>query len=359
MANDVVLVAVGCLTGVLAGMLGAGGGFATVALLLAAGAAPHVAVGTALVYMMVMGGWGAFMHVQLRSVDRRLAIAIGAAAAISALAGAQIAEALSGRDLVLALALFTAAVSGVSLAWPPTRRPVELPHDALDDAMAGGGDEEEETSRPSPSPSGARSARAGSGSGGGVRPFAYGPLREALRAARGAGGAGATVGGPERIRGRTGPGPVGSVGPVGPVSVPGPQAVPMAAGSAAGLSTPLGGAVVGGSIIGLLKGLFGVGGGFLIVPVMSRVGRVPREVAVGSTLFAILVASVVAALRHWTLGNVDGSDLLALVPGRLFGSFVGARAARSMSPASIRRVFLAVMAASTIYLILFRSAYKT
>ena len=81
MATNVVLVAVGCLTGVLAGMLGAGGGFATVALLLAAGATPHVAVGTALVYMMVMGGWGAFMHVHLRSVDRRLAVAIGSAAA--------------------------------------------------------------------------------------------------------------------------------------------------------------------------------------------------------------------------------------------------------------------------------------
>ena len=117
--------------------------------------------------------------------------------------------------------------------------------------------------------------------------------------------------------------------------------------------------MVGGSIIGLLKGLFGVGGAFLIVPVMSRVGRVPREVAVGSSLFAILVASLVAALRHWTLGNVDGSDLLALVPGGLFGSFVGARAARSMSPAAIRRVFLAVMAASTVYLVLFRSGYKT
>ena len=138
------------------------------------------------------------------------------------------------------------------------------------------------------------------------------------------------------------------------VPEPAPTPAPVPLGAA-----PLGGAVIGGSIIGLLKGLFGVGGAFLIVPVMSRVGRVRRDVAVGSSLFAILVASLVAALRHWTLGNVDGSDLLALVPGGLFGSFVGARAARSMSPASIRRVFLAVMAASTIYLILFRSAYKT
>src|SRR6266550_3660546 len=300
MANGVVLVAVGCLTGVLAGMLGAGGGFATVALLLAAGATPHVAVGTALVYMMVMGGWGAFMHVHLRYVDRRLAIAIGSAAAISALAGAQIAEELSGRDLALALALFTACVSGVSLAWPQTRRPVELSDDGL----------ETDPEAPAPGPDPAPMT-------GAVRPFAR-PLRDALRV-------------------------------VPPAARPAPA-------SEAG--SPLGGAVVGGSIIGLLKGLFGVGGGFLIVPVMSRVGRVPRDRAVGSSLFAILVASVVAALRHWTLGNVDGSDLLALVPGGLFGSFVGARAARSMSPASIRRVFLAMMAASTIYLILFRSAYE-
>jgi uncharacterized protein len=303
MANNVVLVAVGCLTGVLAGMLGAGGGFATVALLLAAGATPHVAVGTALVYMMVMGGWGAFMHVHLRSVDRRLAVAIGSAAAISALVGAQIAEALSGRDLAFALALFTACVSGISLAWPQTRRPVELPAKTP-------GDAHEPTEPASPAGVAGR--------------FAYKPLREALRPAM-----------------------------TGPRPVPDPPA-----GTATEPSSPLGGAMVGGSIIGLLKGLFGVGGAFLIVPVMSRVGRVPRDVAVGSSLFAILVASLVAALRHWTLGNVDGSDLLALVPGGLFGSFVGARAARSMSPASIRRVFLAVMAASTIYLILFRSAYK-
>jgi uncharacterized membrane protein YfcA len=277
MDNDVVLVAVGCLSGVLAGMLGAGGGFATVALLLAAGADPHVAVGTALVYMMIMGGWGTFMHVHLRSVDRRLALVLGAAAGVSALVGAQISEALARKDLVLALGLFTACVTGVSLAWPQTRRPVELPEDALDDL-----DDD-----PAPEPV---------------------PIRLAVEARRDA--------------------------------------------------PPLRGAVAGGLLIGLLKGLFGVGGAFLIVPVMSRVGRVPREVAVGSSLFAILVASLVAAFRHATLGNVDGSDLLALVPGGLFGSFVGARAARSMSPASIRRVLLAVMAASTLYLLAFRSAYQ-
>ena len=296
MANDVVLVAVGCLSGVLAGMLGAGGGFATVALLLASGANPHVAVGTALVYMLVMGGWGAFMHVHLRSVDRRLAMVLGAAAAISALIGAQIAEAMARRDLVLALGLFTACVTGISLAWPQTRRPVDLPDACARRPRRG----------PARSQAPAGGAATGAATGGGDGPAA----------GAGGGPGGARVQHPARRR------------------------------------------VAGGSLIGLLKGLFGVGGAFLIVPVISRVGRVPREVAVGSSLFAILVASLVAALRHITLGNVDGSDLLALVPGGLFGSFVGARAARSMSPASIRRVLLAVMAASTIYLLVFRSAYQ-
>ena len=304
MANDVVLVAVGCLSGVLAGMLGAGGGFATVALLLASGASAHVAVGTALVYMMIMGGWGAFMHMHLRSVDRRLAAAIGTAAAVSALVGAQIAEALSGRDLVFALGLFTACVSGVSLAWPQTRRPVELPDDATEQAS--------DSADEGPSP-----------------------------------------GAPRFISPRRRPAPAAPTSPeIVPLTAqPGPA-------DAREPAAPLGGAVAGGSLIGLLKGLFGVGGAFLIVPVISRVGRVSREVAIGSSLFAILVASLVAAVRHTTLGNVDGSDLLALVPGGLFGAFVGARAARSMSPAAIRRVFLLVMLASTVYFILFRSAYQ-
>lgn len=303
MANEVVLVAVGCLTGVLAGMLGAGGGFATVALLLAAGVNPHVAIGTALVYLMIMGGWGTFMHVHLRSVDRRLALVIGSSAAAFALVGAQVAEALEGRDLVLALALFTAAVSGVSLAWPQSRRPIDLPVDLAED------DEELEE------PRAAAPTR-----------FPGRPIREALR-------------------------PVATPAPAeaGEPHLPPPRQA---------ADQPLAGAAIGGSFIGLLKGLFGVGGAFLIVPVMSRVGRVRREVAVGSSLFAILVASLVAAIRHTTLGNVDGSDLLALVPGGLFGSFVGARAARSMSPAAIRRVFLAVMLASTVYLVLFRSSYS-
>lgn len=282
------LVAVGCLTGVLAGMLGAGGGFATVVLLLAAGANPHVAVGTSLVYLMVMGGWGTFVHLRLGSVDRRLVAAIGVGAAVAALVGAQVAEALGNRDLTLALGLFTAGVSGVSLAWPQTRRPLTATTPPVLSDLP--------------------------------RPRVPSPA-EAFTAT--------VTGGDE------------------------PEGAP-----AAELGRfELGGAVAGGSVIGLLKGLFGVGAGFLIVPLMVAVGRVPRKVAVGSSLFAILVASIVAAVRHVTFDNVDGEALWWLVPGGLFGSFVGVRAARTMSPAAVRRVFLGMMGVSTLYLLFLAASY--
>ncbi len=296
MSNDVLLVAVGCVTGVLAGMLGAGGGFATVVLLLAAGASAHVAVGTSLVYLMVMGGWGTFVHLRLRSVDRRLAIVLGAAAAVSGVAGAELGEALSSRDLVLSLGLLTACVSGISLAWPQARRPL--------------------VTLPGPAPAGDTDVPA-----------------------------------PE-------PKPKATV-PKGPVAV-GPDGLPPDRQPVVEVELgrrELGASVVGGAVIGLLKGLFAVGAAFLIVPVVVAVAKVPRKLAVGSSLFAILVASIAAGFRHWMLGNIDGSALLWLVPGGLFGSFVGARAARSMSPASLRRTLLAVMAASTVYLLALAASY--
>ncbi|MGH8974580.1 MAG: sulfite exporter TauE/SafE family protein, partial [Acidimicrobiia bacterium] len=122
--------------------------------------------------------------------------------------------------------------------------------------------------------------------------------------------------------------------------------------------TELSGAVVGGGVIGVLKGAFGVGAGFLIVPLMVSIGKIPRAVAVTNSLFAILVASLAGSVLHLFLGNIDWAGLAWLVPGGLFGSFVGARAARSMSPAAIRRLFLAVMGASSIYLIALASSYK-
>jgi hypothetical protein len=77
-----------------------------------------------------------------------------------------------------------------------------------------------------------------------------------------------------------------------------------------------------GGVVGFLSGLFGVGGGFLMTPLLIFIG-VPPAVAVGTQSNQIVGASVAGVIGHWRRGNVDfrmGSVLLA---GGLVGSVVG------------------------------------
>jgi uncharacterized membrane protein YfcA len=75
-------------------------------------------------------------------------------------------------------------------------------------------------------------------------------------------------------------------------------------------------------MVGLLSGIFGVGGGFLMTPLLIFLG-VPAAVAVGTEANQIVAASVSGVLAHWRRGNVDvkmGSILLA---GGIVGSTLG------------------------------------
>ena len=77
-----------------------------------------------------------------------------------------------------------------------------------------------------------------------------------------------------------------------------------------------------GGVVGLLSGIFGVGGGFLMTPLLIFLG-VPAAVAVGTEANQIVAASVSGVLAHWRRGNVDvkmGSILLA---GGIVGSTLG------------------------------------
>lgn len=78
---------------------------------------------------------------------------------------------------------------------------------------------------------------------------------------------------------------------------------------------------LGGSI-GFLSGLFGVGGGFLLTPLLIMMG-VPAPVAVGSGANQVLGASVSGMLAHWRRGTVDVRMGVILLIGGLIGSTVG------------------------------------
>jgi uncharacterized membrane protein YfcA len=77
-----------------------------------------------------------------------------------------------------------------------------------------------------------------------------------------------------------------------------------------------------GSAVGFLSGLFGVGGGFLMTPLLIFMG-VPSAVAVGTQANQLIGASVSGAISHWRRGSIDVRMGLVLLGGGLIGSTIG------------------------------------
>jgi uncharacterized membrane protein YfcA len=78
-----------------------------------------------------------------------------------------------------------------------------------------------------------------------------------------------------------------------------------------------------GFVVGLLSGMFGVGGGFLTTPLLIFYG-IPPTVAVASAATQITGASVSGVMVHMRRGGVDLRMGLVLIAGGLFGSLAGA-----------------------------------
>ncbi len=81
--------------------------------------------------------------------------------------------------------------------------------------------------------------------------------------------------------------------------------------------------VVLGTLVGVLSGLFGVGGGFLTTPLLIFYG-IPPSVAVASATTQITGASVSGVLAHMRRGGVDLRMGLVMIAGGLVGSLAGA-----------------------------------
>src|SRR5712692_592209 len=77
-----------------------------------------------------------------------------------------------------------------------------------------------------------------------------------------------------------------------------------------------------GAGIGFLTGVFGVGGGFLLTPLLIFIG-VPPAVAVASSANQLVGASLSGVLGHWRRGNVDFKMGFILLLGGLAGSVLG------------------------------------
>lgn len=95
------------------------------------------------------------------------------------------------------------------------------------------------------------------------------------------------------------------------------------AGSSADVAALLG----MGALVGLLSGLFGVGGGFLMTPLLIMIG-IPPTVAAASDSNQIVAASTSGTYAHYRVGNVDFKMGVLLLIGGVIGGTVGVQVIR-------------------------------
>jgi hypothetical protein len=97
---------------------------------------------------------------------------------------------------------------------------------------------------------------------------------------------------------------------------------------------------------GLLGGLLGVGGGFILVPLQVMVGGMPEHRAHATSLAAIVPGAVVAVLIYgfFTPRQVDWRLALLLVLGSVFGAYAGARVMTRIPERSLKAAFAVALA---------------
>jgi uncharacterized membrane protein YfcA len=107
--------------------------------------------------------------------------------------------------------------------------------------------------------------------------------------------------------------------------------------------------VVGGVVVGIGAAFTGLGGGFLIVPLLLVLGY-PAQKAVGTSFLAILVISLSALVANNKLANVDFRIGLMLGLGGIVGAQIGARLIEHVSTASFKRIFAGILVCLAGYL---------
>jgi uncharacterized membrane protein YfcA len=111
------------------------------------------------------------------------------------------------------------------------------------------------------------------------------------------------------------------------------------------------GALGVGTLIGAITGLLGIGGGFLLVPMLVTLLGIPLPLAIGSSLLSILAAAAAAIAAHWSLGGVALEVVLPLGAGGIVGAQIGARLVARLPAPRLRLAYNVLLVTVTLYMI--------
>ena len=107
-------------------------------------------------------------------------------------------------------------------------------------------------------------------------------------------------------------------------------------------------AVVG-LIVGILSSVTGLGGGFMVVPLLIYLGR-DAKLAVGTTFVFILLVAISSLIAHYRLGNVDIKTGLVLALGGILGAQIGPQVLQHVSDQNFKKIFSLLMVITAVWM---------
>lgn len=108
--------------------------------------------------------------------------------------------------------------------------------------------------------------------------------------------------------------------------------------------------LLAGAGVGVLTGVFGVGGGFVIVPALVLILGIPMRLAVGTSLLVIAINSAAGLIAHLQYGGVSVLTTALFVAGGLLGTLAGTGLAGRVPETRLQQVFAFGVAAVAVYL---------
>lgn len=312
---------VGVLIGIASGLLGIGGGTVMVPIFrLAFGMSATMSTATSLFAIIPTSISGAISHVKGKTCIPALGIAAGLGGACLSPVGVWLAQ-LSPDWLVMLAAALIIGYSAINMFKKAFKlRPAGQPAAGVDAAAS-------PSTQSSGAPEGSRTE-----------------VRVASATAR-ISGTGETLADPSATSGSS------SATPSLTSSGDAAAAAPTADDSSLSRKQLLQGAAIG-LVAGLASGYVGVGGGFIMVPLMLSIVGIPMRKASGTSLIAVMILAIPGVIEQGIIGNINYLAGIAIVIGTIPGAVIGARLVTKVPERTLRLLFGCFLIVAAVMLVL-------
>lgn len=312
---------VGVLIGVASGLLGIGGGTVMVPIFrLAFGMSATMSTATSLFAIIPTSISGAISHVKGKTCIPALGIAAGLGGACLSPVGVWLAQ-LSPDWLVMLAAALIIGYSAINMFKKAFKlRPAGQPAAGVDAAAS-------PSTQSSGAPEGSRTE-----------------VRVASATAR-ISDTGETLADPSATGGSS------SATPSLTSSGDAAAAAPTADDSSLSRKQLLQGAAIG-LVAGLASGYVGVGGGFIMVPLMLSIIGIPMRKASGTSLIAVMILAIPGVIEQGIIGNINYLAGIAIVIGTIPGAVIGARLVTKVPERTLRLLFGCFLIVAAVMLVL-------